>query len=64
MGIGDFLIMEAARMALSLGYHRPMANSKEDEATCYRAFWVIYLLEKGISFMHGRSSVSKYSLLS
>lgn len=57
MSIGEFLTMEAARMAQSLGYHRPMLNSKEDEATCYRTFWVIYILEKPARFMIGKSSV-------
>lgn len=49
-------------MAQALDYHRPMMNSKEDEATCYRTFWVIYLLEKCATFMYGTSSVSHPTL--
>lgn len=63
MSIGDFLIMEAARMAQSLGYHRPVMKSKEDEAICHRTFWVIYLIEKSHTFIYGMSSVSKPPLL-
>lgn len=60
--IGNFLTMEAARMAQALGYHRPMMNSKDDETTCYRKFWVIYLLGKCATFMYGMSSVSHPAL--
>lgn len=57
LSIGDFLITEAARMAYTLGYHRGVVNNKEDEATCHRTFWVIYLLEKCATFVYGMSSV-------
>ncbi|KAJ0104226.1 fungal specific transcription factor [Diaporthe amygdali] len=56
MSISEFLTMEAARMAQALGYHRPVMNSKEDETTCYRVFWVVYILEKCATFMTGKSS--------
>lgn len=55
--------MEAARMAQALDYHRPIMNSKDDDATCYRTFWVIYLLDKPATFMTGRSSVGHPHLL-
>lgn len=63
MSISEFLTMEAARMAQALGYHRPVMNSKEDETTCYRVFWVVYILEKCATFMTGKSSVSHLFLL-
>ncbi|KAK3349154.1 fungal-specific transcription factor domain-containing protein [Lasiosphaeria hispida] len=57
--LGETLTLEAARMAKGLGYHRATAGSKpanaEFDQTCYRTLWVIYLLERQVCFLIGRS---------
>ncbi|KIN05262.1 hypothetical protein OIDMADRAFT_157923 [Oidiodendron maius Zn] len=54
--IGDMLTAEAARMAQSLGLNRAICDS-ENISVSQRTFWVIYILEKTLSFACGRSSI-------
>ncbi|KAH8645936.1 fungal-specific transcription factor domain-containing protein [Tricladium varicosporioides] len=54
--IGNMLTAEAARMAQLLGFNKATCH-EENEATCYRTFWVIYILEKTASFACSKASV-------
>ncbi len=51
------LTVEAARIAQLLGFNKAVCHS-DSEAVCHRTFWVIYILEKMVSFACGRASVS------
>lgn len=51
--LDDTLIAEAARMALSLRYHKS-ANASISQL---RTFWVVYFMEKHICFQNRMSSV-------
>ncbi|KAH8702516.1 hypothetical protein BGW36DRAFT_424789 [Talaromyces proteolyticus] len=53
--IGHMLTAEAARMAQSLNLHRAISDN-ENVSFCQRTFWVIYFLEKTLSFACGKSS--------
>ncbi|KAE8375731.1 fungal-specific transcription factor domain-containing protein [Aspergillus bertholletiae] len=53
--IDDILIMEAARMAHALRYHRAICNA-EQQVWCLRTFWVIYGMEKQQAFLNRESS--------
>lgn len=56
--IDEVLIMEAARMAQGLGYHRALATGDQrHKNTCHRTFWVLYYMEKQMSFHGNKSSV-------
>lgn len=53
------LTVEAARMAQLLGFNKATSQG-DSEASYYRTFWVIYILEKTVSFACGRASVSSH----
>ncbi|PYH69236.1 Zn(II)2Cys6 transcription factor [Aspergillus vadensis CBS 113365] len=56
--IDEILLMEAARMAQSLGYHRALSNGDQRyKDTCHRTFWVIYYMEKGMCFQNHKGSM-------
>nr|XP_001391078.2 hypothetical protein ANI_1_628054 [Aspergillus niger CBS 513.88] len=56
--IDEVLLMEAARMAQGLGYHRAMSNGDQQyEDTCHRTFWVVYQMEKQMCFQHHKGSM-------
>ncbi|OJZ82293.1 hypothetical protein ASPFODRAFT_64327 [Aspergillus luchuensis CBS 106.47] len=56
--IDEVLLMEAARMAQSLGYHRALSNGDQRyKDTCHRTFWVIYYMEKGMCFQNHKGSM-------
>jgi hypothetical protein len=54
--LDDYLISHAARMAITLRYHKNM----DLEPKHLRVFWVIYALEKQQT-MHGRACSVGYS---
>ncbi|KAE8153800.1 fungal-specific transcription factor domain-containing protein [Aspergillus avenaceus] len=54
--IDEILIMEAARMAQALRYHRAIRRTG-NEAFCQRTFWVIYAMEKHLAFRNRESSL-------
>ncbi|KAF7594137.1 hypothetical protein BBP40_009986 [Aspergillus hancockii] len=60
--IDEILIMEAARMALALRYHK--ANHRDsDRLWCQRTFWVIYAMEKQLAFQNRETSlISDYDV--
>ncbi|EAW17097.1 fungal specific transcription factor domain-containing protein [Aspergillus fischeri NRRL 181] len=62
--IDEVLLMEAARMAQCLGYHRALRNGDQRlKNTCHRTFWVIYYLEKQMCFQHHQGSmISDYNI--
>jgi hypothetical protein len=52
-------------MVQALGYHRVMerrdpAVLKGSEQECYRMFWVVYMIERQVCFLNGRSPVRSY----
>ncbi|QKX53732.1 uncharacterized protein TRUGW13939_00812 [Talaromyces rugulosus] len=53
--IAHMLTAEAARMAQSINLHRAISDN-ENVSLCQRTFWVIYFLEKTLSFTCGKSS--------
>ena len=55
--IDEILIMEAARMAQALRYHRAICSG-EQQVWCLRTFWVIYGMEKQLAFQNRENSVS------
>ncbi|CAG8905862.1 unnamed protein product [Penicillium egyptiacum] len=56
--IDEILLMEAARMAQGLGYHRALGNGDQrHKSTCHRTFWVIYYMEKHMCFQHQTGSM-------
>lgn len=56
--IDEILVMEAARMALGLGYHRALGDGDQRQKnTCHRTFWVIYYMEKGMCFQSHKGSM-------
>ncbi|KAL3450226.1 hypothetical protein BJX65DRAFT_24554 [Aspergillus insuetus] len=55
LDLGYFLTTEAARMAQYLGIGRKVYRD-DNPLTCQRTFWVIYILEKTLSFTCGRDS--------
>ncbi|RAQ57073.1 hypothetical protein COH20_009313 [Aspergillus flavus] len=54
--IDEILIMEAARMAHALRYHRAIC-SREQQVWCLRTFWVIYGMEKQLAFQNRENSL-------
>ncbi|KAE8331069.1 cytochrome P450 [Aspergillus sergii] len=54
--IDEILIMEAARMAHALRYHRAIC-SEEQQVWCLRTFWVIYGMEKQLAFLNRENSL-------
>ncbi|KAE8131080.1 cytochrome P450 [Aspergillus pseudotamarii] len=54
--IDEVLIMEAARMAHALRYHRAIC-SREQQVWCLRTFWVIYGMEKQLAFQNRENSL-------
>ncbi|KAB8273783.1 cytochrome P450 [Aspergillus minisclerotigenes] len=54
--IDEILIMEAARMAHALRYHRAIC-SREQQVWCLRTFWVIYSMEKQLAFQNRENSL-------
>ncbi|KAI1845490.1 hypothetical protein JX266_008348 [Neoarthrinium moseri] len=56
MHIEDTLIIEAARIAIRLGSHRGITAGGA-ESLHYKAFWVIYVLERMTCFFYGKSPV-------
>ncbi|KAJ6189771.1 fungal-specific transcription factor domain-containing protein [Penicillium mononematosum] len=56
--IEEVLLMEAARMAQGLGYHRALGNGDQrHKSTCHRTFWVIYCMEKHMCFQCQKGSM-------
>ncbi|GKZ34826.1 hypothetical protein AbraIFM66950_005182 [Aspergillus brasiliensis] len=56
--IDEILLMEAARMAQGLGYHRALSNGDQQyKDTCHRTFWVIYCMEKQMCFQQHKGSM-------
>ncbi|KAJ5197705.1 hypothetical protein N7449_008184 [Penicillium cf. viridicatum] len=53
--IENFLIGEASRTVLALRYHKSILIDA-NAAACYRAFWVVYHMEKQYSFQARSSS--------
>ena len=51
------LTAEAARIAQLLGFNKAICQ-EENEATCHRTFWVVYILEKTMCFACSKASVS------
>lgn len=60
--IENFLIGEASRTVLALRYHKSILIDA-NAATCYRAFWVVYHMEKQYSFQARSSSVRYFPTL-
>ncbi|KAH9209023.1 fungal-specific transcription factor, partial [Leptodontidium sp. 2 PMI_412] len=54
--IGNKLIAEAARIAQLLDFNKATCL-EENEATCYRTFWVVYILEKTMCFACSKASI-------
>ncbi|KAB8264315.1 fungal-specific transcription factor domain-containing protein [Aspergillus pseudonomiae] len=54
--IDEILIMEAARMAQALRYHRAICSG-EQQVWCLRTFWVIYGMEKQLAFQNRENSL-------
>lgn len=54
------LVAEASRMVLALRYQKSTILD-DDPATCHRAFWVVYHLDKQSRFQGRTSSVSTAS---
>ncbi|KAE8354945.1 fungal-specific transcription factor domain-containing protein [Aspergillus coremiiformis] len=60
--IDEILIMEAARMAHALRYHRAIRGN-EEQVWCQRTFWVIYGMEKQLAFQNRENSlISDYNV--
>jgi hypothetical protein len=55
----DELFIEAARKAMRMGCHRVIKKRGTDPVSCYKTFWVLYILEHMLCFIYGRSPVSK-----
>ncbi|KAL2869162.1 transcription factor domain-containing protein [Aspergillus lucknowensis] len=56
--IDEILVMEAARMAQGLGYHRATGDGDQRyRNTCHRTFWVIYFIEKHMCFQSHKGSI-------
>lgn len=55
--IDNFLLAETSGNALSLRYHKSFVTHT-NVAACYRAFWVVYHMEKQYNFQARISSVS------
>ncbi|EHK22926.1 uncharacterized protein TRIVIDRAFT_4969, partial [Trichoderma virens Gv29-8] len=53
--IDNFLLAEASRTVLALRYHKS-SLSGANSAVCYRAFWVVYHMEKQYNFQARSSS--------
>ncbi|KAK9770372.1 hypothetical protein AB5N19_13960 [Seiridium cardinale] len=53
----DELFIEAARIATRMGCHRVISKRDTDSVSCYKTFWVIYILERMLCFIHGRSPI-------
>lgn len=68
ISIAETLVLEAARMVQAMGYHRAMMRSdpvvlRGFENECYSAFWVVYMIERQICFINGRSpSLADYDI--
>lgn len=60
--IDEILIMEAARMAHALRYHRAICSGGQ-QVWCLRTFWVIYGMEKQLAFQNRENSVGRSTLL-
>jgi len=60
--IENFLIGEASRTVLALRYHKSILIDA-NAAACYRAFWVVYHMEKQYSFQARSSSVCYFPTL-
>lgn len=54
--IGNMLTAEAARIAQLLGFNKAICQ-EENEATCHRTFWVVYILEKTMCFACSKASI-------
>ncbi|KAF2009635.1 hypothetical protein BU24DRAFT_428537 [Aaosphaeria arxii CBS 175.79] len=54
--LGDILIAQAARMAQSIGLNKADYQG-EDPGACQRTFWVVYALEKSMSFACNKTSI-------
>ncbi|PLB46037.1 hypothetical protein P170DRAFT_414839 [Aspergillus steynii IBT 23096] len=54
--IDELLIMEAARMAQTLRYHRSI-QCGDQQICCQRTFWVIYIMEKQLVFHNRVNSI-------
>lgn len=62
LNISETLVLEAARMAQAMGFHRVLSRSDPVvlhglENECYRTFWVVYMIERQTCFLNGRSPV-------
>ncbi|KAH8434126.1 fungal specific transcription factor domain-containing protein [Aspergillus melleus] len=56
--VDEMLLMEATRMALSLRYHRAVGNNEHRyNSACRRTFWVVYCMEKHMTFQNQRASM-------
>ncbi|CAG8104872.1 unnamed protein product [Penicillium salamii] len=55
--IEEFLLAEACRSVLTLRYHKS-AVLESDPVGCYRAFWVLYHMDKQYNFQARSSSTS------
>lgn len=55
----DELFIEAVRKAARIGCHRVIKRRGLDPVSCYKAFWVIYVLERMLCFVYGMSPVSQ-----
>jgi hypothetical protein len=55
--LDNFLLAEATRTVLALRYHKSSLTI-DNAAACYRAFWVVYHMEKQYNFQARNSSVS------
>ncbi|GKT69017.1 fungal specific transcription factor [Colletotrichum tofieldiae] len=57
--IDEMLLMEAARMALGLRYHKSNNRTTDlaKQGSCQRTFWVIYYMEKQACFRNHNTSI-------
>ncbi|KAK1147016.1 hypothetical protein N8T08_002344 [Aspergillus melleus] len=56
--VDEMLLMEATRMALALRYHRAVGNNEHHyNSACRRTFWVVYCMEKHMTFQNQRASM-------
>ncbi|CAG8327954.1 unnamed protein product [Penicillium salamii] len=60
--IEEFLLAEACRSVLTLRYHKSSVL-ESDPVGCYRAFWVLYHMDKQYNFQARSSSVGKAPML-
>ncbi|ETS73188.1 hypothetical protein PFICI_15133 [Pestalotiopsis fici W106-1] len=51
----DELFIEAVRKAARIGCHRVIKRRGLDPVSCYKTFWVIYILERMLCFVFGLS---------